>query len=255
MNIYGIALLGTPGAGKTTFTTEIGNLFNYMKRKFKVVSLDPASLQEADFDIKSLINVSEVQQFHKIGPNAAVNFCLEFLEANVEILQNFILENEDCYFIFDIPGQVEAYVAHDSLKMIFQKIGVNLGIVFVVDGTQCLSYSKFISLGLQMAAVVSSFPYPFVPILNKVDLLSPEDQHRIENFFEYENDNQIQRFAVRTMMDFSLMCSAYEIKDVAKVIQEIDSRIGFIRGTLREYQEIEKAEFDEIEAFLNGAYE
>jgi hypothetical protein len=40
-----------------------------------------------------------------LGPNGGLLYCMEFLEKNMEWLQNKIeSQSKDTYFIFDMPG-------------------------------------------------------------------------------------------------------------------------------------------------------
>ena len=47
---------------------------------------------------------------------------MEFLEKNYAWLETRISEIKDHYLIFDLPGQIELYTNHYSLKNIIQKM-------------------------------------------------------------------------------------------------------------------------------------
>ena len=58
---------------------------------------------------------------HELGPNGAILFCVEYLEANFDWLVDRLdillgTERGNGYVIFDTPGQVELWTNHDSLK-------------------------------------------------------------------------------------------------------------------------------------------
>ena len=61
-----------------------------------------------------------------LGPNGAILYCIEYLEANfdwlVEELDKLLGEGGNGYVIFDTPGQVELWTNHDSLKNIVDKL-------------------------------------------------------------------------------------------------------------------------------------
>ena len=70
---------------------------------------DPANENmeyEAKVDIAELIKHNEVMDVHGLGPNGALVYCIEFLEANVGWLVRKILNLKDHYIIIDCPGQV-----------------------------------------------------------------------------------------------------------------------------------------------------
>lgn len=43
---------------------------------------------------------------------------MEFLEENMDWLLNKMKEKGNCMFIFDLPGQIELYVNHQSLRTV-----------------------------------------------------------------------------------------------------------------------------------------
>lgn len=62
-----------------------------------------------------------------LGPNGAILYCVEYLEANFD----WLVEKLDAllggaggngYVIFDTPGQVELWTNHDSLKRIVERL-------------------------------------------------------------------------------------------------------------------------------------
>jgi hypothetical protein len=65
---------------------------------------------------------------HGLGPNGAMLYCVEYLEANfdwlVERLDEVLGEGEagGGYVIFDTPGQVEIWTNHESLKRVVERL-------------------------------------------------------------------------------------------------------------------------------------
>ena len=58
---------------------------------------------------------------HGLGPNGAILYCMEYLEANLDWLETMLNElGPDAYVLFDMPGQVELGTIHASLKRIIQ---------------------------------------------------------------------------------------------------------------------------------------
>ena len=62
-----------------------------------------------------------------LGPNGAILYCVEYLEANFDWLLEKLdaLLKEDGgngYVIFDTPGQVELWTNHESLKKIMERL-------------------------------------------------------------------------------------------------------------------------------------
>jgi GTPase SAR1 family protein len=62
-----------------------------------------------------------------LGPNGAMLYCIEYLEANFDWLieeLDKLLEQDggNGYVVFDTPGQVELWTNHDSLKNMVEKL-------------------------------------------------------------------------------------------------------------------------------------
>ena len=57
-----------------------------------------------------------------LGPNGAMLYCAEFLQQNLQWLsdelEKQLLKSKTNYFIFDLPGQVELYSNHESLRKV-----------------------------------------------------------------------------------------------------------------------------------------
>lgn len=61
---------------------------------------------EAAVDVNELVQVEEVMSTQNIGPNGALVYCMELLEANLTWLLEKIKALCGHYLIFDFPGQV-----------------------------------------------------------------------------------------------------------------------------------------------------
>ncbi|KAJ7130346.1 GPN-loop GTPase [Mycena epipterygia] len=128
---------GSPGSGKSTYWKH--QLFTALNRPISVVNLDPANdsiTYPCAVDI-SLITLQEVMDEHGLGPNGGLLYCMEYLEANYDWLEERLRElGKDAYVLFDLPGQVELSTNHDSLKNIVEKLtksGFRLAVVHLCD--------------------------------------------------------------------------------------------------------------------------
>lgn len=100
-----------------------------------IVNLDPA-VSDPPYPCAlnlstDLISLEEIQEEHSLGPNGAMLYAMEYLEANMDWLeqglQEIVKDQEEelrgpAYIIFDTPGQVELWTNHDSLKRIIYKL-------------------------------------------------------------------------------------------------------------------------------------
>ena len=123
---FGEVVIGSPGAGKSTYAYGKHQLFTALGRPISIVNLDPANENipyPCALDIASLITLEEVMNEHKLGPNGAMLYCMEYLEANFDWLEEGLKAlGKDAYVLFDLPGQVELSTNHESLKHIVESL-------------------------------------------------------------------------------------------------------------------------------------
>ena len=82
---------------------------------------------QCDIDIRELINLNDVMKSPDdeepglgLGPNGAMLYCMQFLVINIDWLVSKIFEKKCGYFLIDMPGQVELFTNHNSLKNIIK---------------------------------------------------------------------------------------------------------------------------------------
>lgn len=113
---------------------------------------------------------------------------MEFLENNVEWLENEIEKLGDVYLIFDLPGQIELYTNHYSLRNIIQKLAkksnCSLAAIHIVDGICLTDATKFISTLILCLTAMTGMEMPFLNVLNKINLLAdfPKLKFRLNDF-------------------------------------------------------------------------
>jgi len=127
-------ILGSPGAGKSTYCDGMQQFMSAIGRKCSVVNLDPANDHTSypcAIDVRDLVKLEDIMEEDDLGPNGGVLYALEELENNMEWLENGLSELGEDYVLFDCPGQVELYTHHSSLRNIFfrlQKLGYRVRI-------------------------------------------------------------------------------------------------------------------------------
>jgi len=123
-------------------------------RKVAVVNLDPANDSlpyTCSVDISDLIMLSEAMDLLQLGPNGGLIYCMEYLERNIDWLQQRLLSPDlkDHYLLFDCPGQVELYTHNNCIRRVFSQLsrdGYRLAAVHLADAHYCTEPSKFISV-------------------------------------------------------------------------------------------------------------
>jgi GPN-loop GTPase len=123
---FGEIICGAPGSGKSTYCHGKHQLFTSLNRPISIVNLDPANDNipyPCALDISELITLRDVMNEYKLGPNGGLIYCMEYLEANYDWLEEKLSElGKDAYVVFDLPGQVELSTNHDSLKRIVERL-------------------------------------------------------------------------------------------------------------------------------------
>ncbi|KAI0057993.1 cytoplasmic protein [Artomyces pyxidatus] len=176
---FGEIVVGSPGSGKSTYCYGKHQLFSALNRPISIVNLDPANDNipyPCAIDISSLITLQDVMTEHGLGPNGGMLYCMEYLEANYDWLEDRLKElGKDAYVLFDLPGQVELSTNHNSLKAIIQKLGKSgfrLAAVHLCDAHYVTDASKYISILLLSLRAMLHLELPHINVLSKVDLIT-----------------------------------------------------------------------------------
>ncbi|KAK7443249.1 hypothetical protein VKT23_015845 [Stygiomarasmius scandens] len=177
---FGEVVCGAPGSGKSTYCHGKHQLFSALKRPISVVNLDPANENipyPCTIDISSLITLQDVMEEHGLGPNGGMLYCMEYLEANFDWLEEKLKElGPEAYVLFDLPGQVELSTNHESVKRVVEKLGKRCGFrlaaVHLCDAHYVTDASKYISVLLLSLRTMLHLELPHINVLSKVDLLN-----------------------------------------------------------------------------------
>lgn len=177
--VFGQVVIGPPGSGKTTYCDGMRQFLTAIGRKVAVINLDPANDVlpcEVEADIRELISLEGAAAACELGPNGALVYCVEFLQANLDWLFAELERLKDCYVLIDMPGQVELYTHHDAVRSVLQTLtgkehNHRLTAVHLVDAHHCSDPAKFIAVLLVTLSTMVQLELPQVNLLSKVDLV------------------------------------------------------------------------------------
>ncbi|KIY45648.1 hypothetical protein FISHEDRAFT_48990 [Fistulina hepatica ATCC 64428] len=181
---FGEIVCGSPGSGKSTYCYGKHQLFTALNRPISVVNLDPANEHipyPCAIDISSLITLKDVVEEYSLGPNGGLLYCMEYLEANYDWLEDRLKElGKDAYVLFDLPGQVELSTNHESLKRIIDRLtkqsGFRLAAVHLCDAHYVTDASMYVSVLLLSLRTMLHLELPHINVLSKIDLISKYGQ-------------------------------------------------------------------------------
>ncbi|KAH9983810.1 cytoplasmic protein [Russula compacta] len=176
---FGEIVVGSPGSGKSTYCYGKHQLFAALNRPISIVNLDPANDNipyPCAIDIASLVTLRDVMSEYGLGPNGGMLYCMEYLEANYDWLEDRLKElGKDAYVLFDLPGQVELSTNHNSLKRIIEKLGKSgfrLAAVHLCDSHYVTDAAKYVSVLLLSLRAMLHLELPHINVLSKIDLLT-----------------------------------------------------------------------------------
>ncbi|XP_010080476.1 PREDICTED: GPN-loop GTPase 2 isoform X2 [Pterocles gutturalis] len=224
---FGQVVIGPPGSGKTTYCHGMQEFMSRIGRKVTVVNLDPANEAmpyQCSVDIAELITLPDVMENLKLGPNGGLIYCMEYLEANFDWLQEKLAAFRGHYYLFDCPGQVELYTHHHALKNVFAQLAkwnFRLAAVHLVDSHYCTDPGKFISVLCTSLSTMLHVELPHVNVLSKMDLIEQNYRRLNEKLVEVIEDYSLVSFVPLNVQDKESM---------RQVMQAVDKANGYSFG-------------------------
>jgi GPN-loop GTPase len=214
---FGEVVCGAPGSGKSTYCHGKHQLFTALSRPVSIVNLDPANEHipyPCAINLAELITLEDAMQEFSLGPNGGMLYCMEYLEANFDWLEERLKElGPDAYVVFDLPGQVELSTNHESVKKIVHRLGKSgfrvrfspavflnalanfffkLAAVHLCDAHYITDASKYISVLLLSLRAMLHLELPHVNVLSKVDLITQYGDLGTECRFSHRNGRQLR---------------------------------------------------------------
>ncbi|KAJ4460141.1 putative GPN-loop GTPase 2 [Paratrimastix pyriformis] len=263
---FGQLVVGPPGAGKTTYCNGISQFLEGIGRKTAIINLDPANDHlpyPCSVDIKDLVSLQEVMEKMELGPNGGLVYCMEYLEANIDWLEEALLKLPGTYLLFDLPGQVELYTHHGVLPRLCTRLQkqfhIQLVCVHLVDSFHTSDSARFVSAMLLSLSAMLLMGLPHVNVLSKVDLLGRygapplpleyyTDLPKVEPLLRALNQEQgvgrykaLNKRLATLVQDFSLvgfhpLCIT-DKDSVAALMSVIDKTGGYVFGACMEDNE------------------
>ena len=147
------------------------------------VNLDPGADRvpyEVDIDVRDWIRLSDVMEEHGLGPNGAQVLAADLLAMKAGEVSEVMETFRTGYFLIDTPGQMELFTFRESSRVVIDAFGrEDSALVYLNDPALVKTASGMISSVLLSATALFRHVLPFVNVLSKSDLLSPEELETI----------------------------------------------------------------------------
>jgi len=184
-------VMGPAGSGKSTYCATMVRHYEVIKRSVHVFNLDPAA-EHFDYpvawDIRDIISVDDVAEALNFGPNGGLIYCMEYLVANLDVLDEALGGYDDDYIIFDCPGQIELYTHIPVMKQLVNHLTAmtfRIAGVYLLDAQFLDDPTKFFSGMLSAMSTMVTLEVPHVNVLSKMDLVSESRrQTEIDSFLD-----------------------------------------------------------------------
>lgn len=280
-----VLLVGPPGSGKSTFCEAAAMVLGALGREVAVVNLDPGEPRPGragavpssapgqgggggggrerrvpDVDVRELITVEEAMEAEGLGPNGALLYCMEHVAANLDWLEERVrpLRRRGAFVLVDLPGQVELFTHHPSLREIIAAVRrwrLDPVSVNFIDSFLCQDADKYVSALLLSLNVMCALELPHVNLLSKADLARdaaaagggrvPAEFYAEEGALEAivqrkreEGDSEahvrLTEAVIGLVEDYSMVCftpvTVTERDSLMGAVDLIDKAAGFVQG-------------------------
>ncbi len=183
-----IYVVGPAGTGKSTFTSGFKEWMLNNGYTAISVNLDPGVENipyQPDVDVREWIQLQDIMEEYSLGPNGAQILASDLIASNMEEIKEEILSNEADYAIIDTPGQLELFAFRTSSDLIVRSLSEKESfLLFIMDPMLALSPSGFISLVTLSTSVHFRFYFPYLNVVNKIDILSDLDIFKLKSWIE-----------------------------------------------------------------------
>ncbi|KAG9394881.1 ATP-binding family protein [Carpediemonas membranifera] len=183
-------VIGTAGAGKSTYCSNMLEYMASLKRTVHVMNLDPAAdaLQyDPSIDVRDVITVSQVMEDRpELGPNGALVLAMEEVSRDYAYLEETLGDYSDDYLIIDCPGQIELFTHLDvmgRLSRTLEGLGYRVAAVYLSESTFISDPGALVYSALAALSAMLALGIPHINLLSKVDLLADDMKKSLSGAF------------------------------------------------------------------------
>jgi len=180
--------VGAAGSGKSTLTQSFKVWMDKMGYSASTINLDPGVEHipyPADVDVRDWFSLYDIMEEYGLGPNGAQIVAADMIALRAKEISEIVEEINTDYILVDTPGQMELFTFRDCSKIIIRALDeARSAIVFLYDPMLSTSPSNFVTQLLLGATTQFRFYIPYISVLSKIDLLTPEQLERTISWSE-----------------------------------------------------------------------
>ncbi len=188
-----VFIIGTAGSGKTMFTAAFNEWLKMSKQDVATINLDPGAAAlpyMPDVDVRNYVNVENLMDEYKLGPNGALVMAADLIADEIEQISKEIEDLKSDVVLVDTSGQMELFAFRASGPYIASELAKEepRAIVYLFDSVFSANPLNYVSNMFLSAAVQNRFLLPQIHLLSKCDLLPKEQVSKIVNWSANKND-------------------------------------------------------------------
>jgi len=201
---------------------------------------------------------------YNLGPNGAILTSLNLFTTRFDQALGIMNKRREEFkhFIFDTPGQIEVFTWSASGTILTETLASAFptAIVYVMDIARSVSPATFMSNMLYACSILYKMKLPFVIVMNKADIISPQFaidwMKDFEKFQEsLEGDNSYVNDLVRSLslvLD-EFYCNIKTVSFSSVTGEGIDAFLKAVGECAEEYEKEYRPEYERLKSLKETA--
>ena len=181
--MYVIFAIGMAGSGKSLLVSSFSEFLRSSEQNVVTLNLDPGATAlpyNPDVDIRAYVNIDDLMEKYKLGPNGALIMASDIAAEHLEEMHAELEEEAPDFVLADTPGQIELFAFREFGPYFSRAISEeSKAVIYALDAPFCRNPMNFVSNLFLAAAVYTRLGQPQVYALTKADLVSDEELERI----------------------------------------------------------------------------
>ena len=171
------------GSGKSLLVASFSEFLRSTEQNVMILNLDPGATAlpyNPDVDVRTYVDVDELMEKYKLGPNGALIMASDIAGDHLEEIRGELEADDPDFVLADTPGQIELFAFRESGPYFSNAIAEeSKAVLYTLDAPFCRNPMNFVSNLFLAAAVYARLRQPQVYALTKADLVSDEELDRV----------------------------------------------------------------------------